>query len=126
MADPRLYMNTVNGWEKMGTAVNANDTAVSHLGFKVPELRGKGELLRGLYAEHAALAAARQTITQEMQEVIEEGDQIFRMLREALRDFYGKRNPKLVEFGIDPLPTRPRATGTTIPLPEAPAPDPAK
>ena len=39
MADPRLYMNTVNGWEKMGTAVNANDPEVAHLVFKVPELR---------------------------------------------------------------------------------------
>ena len=79
-----------------------------------------------LYAEHAALAATRQTITQDMQRLIEEGDQTFRMLREALKDHYGKRNPKLVEFGIDPLPTQPRATGSTIPPPEAPAPDPAK
>jgi len=117
MADPRLYMNTVNGWEKMGTAVTTNE-AVSHLGFKVPELRGKGEQLRSLYAQHAARAAARQAITQEMQELIEEGDQIFRSLREALRDFYGKRNPKLVEFGIDPLPALPKATGTALPLPE--------
>ena len=118
MADPRLYMNKVNGWEQMGTAVTGNGTEVPHLVFKVPELQGKGELMRGLYAEHAARAAARQAITQEMQQVIEEGDQIFRSLREALRDFYGKRNPKLVEFGIDPLPPLPRTAGTALPLPE--------
>ena len=118
MADPRLYMNTVNGWEKMGTAVNANDPEVAHLVFKVPELQGKGEVLRSLYAQHAALAAARQTITQDMQALIEEGNQIFRSLREALRDYYGKRNPKLVEFGIDPLPALRKAEGTSIPLPE--------
>lgn len=118
MADPRLYMNKVNGWEKMGTALTANDPEVAHLVFKVPELQGRAGVLRSLYAEHAALAAARQTITQEMQAVIEEGDQIFRSLREALRDYYGKRNPKLVEFGIDPLPALPGKGATSLPLPE--------
>jgi hypothetical protein len=38
-----------------------------------------------------------------MQRLIDEGDQIFRMLREALKDHYGKRNEKLVEFGVEPL-----------------------
>ena len=34
MSDVRLYMNKVNGWEKMDTAMTANDAEVSHLGFK--------------------------------------------------------------------------------------------
>jgi hypothetical protein len=40
-----------------------------------------------------------------MQQLIDEGDQIFRMLKEALKDHYGKRNEKLVEFGVEPLRT---------------------
>jgi hypothetical protein len=125
MADPRLYMNKVNGWEKMDTAISANGSQLDPLGVKLPELRQKGQLLRSLYVQHAALAAARQTITEEMRQVIEEGQQIFRLLREGLRQHYGKRNLKLIEFGVDPLPGRPR-TDTTPPPPEAPAPDPAK
>ncbi len=125
MADPRLYMNKVNGWEKMDTAITANGSPLEPLAFKLPVLRQKGQQLRSLYAEHAALAASRQAITEEMQQVIEEGEQVFRMLREGLRQHYGKRNLKLVEFGIEPLPGRPR-TDTTPPPPEAPAPDPAK
>ena len=105
MSNVRLYMNKVNGWEKMDTAMIANDPEVAHLAFRLPALRGKSQQMRVLYAEHAALAAARQTITQQMQALIEEGDQIFRMLREGLKDHFGKRNEKLVEFGVDPLRT---------------------
>lgn len=133
MSEARLYMNKVNGWEKMDTAITANDPAVAHLGFRLPALRGKSQRMRTLYAEHAALAASRQAITQEMQKLIEEGDQIFRMLREGLKDHYGKRNEKLVEFGVEPLRTsdekrrRTRKKKVETPeVPPAPTPDPAQ
>jgi len=105
MSEARLYMNKVTGWEKMDTAITGNDPEVAHLVFRLPALRDKSQRMRGLYAEHAALAASRQAITQEMERLIEEGDQIFRMLREGLKDHYGKRNEKLVEFGVEPLRT---------------------
>lgn len=105
MSDVRLYMNKVNGWAKMDAAMTANDTEVAHLGFRLPDLRDRSQRMRSLYARHAALAAERQAITREMQNLIDEGDQIFRMLREAVKDHYGKRNEKLVEFGVEPLRT---------------------
>lgn len=105
MSDVRLYMNKVNGWEKMDTAMTANDAELAHLGFKLPALRDKAKQMRALYAEHAALAASRQAITQQMQKLIDDGDQIFRMLRESVKDHYGKRNEKLVEFGVEPVRT---------------------
>lgn len=117
MADPRLYMNKVNGWDKMDVAITANGSQLDPLAVKLPELREKGDRLRDLYAEHAALAAARQSITEEMRQVLDEGEQIFRLLREGVRQHYGKRNQKLVEFGVEPLPGRP-ATNTTPPPPE--------
>ena len=105
MSEARLYMNKVTGWEKMDTAIVGNDPEVAHLVFRLPALRDKSQRMRDLYAEHAALAASRQAITQEMQKLLEDGDQIFRMLREGLKDHYGKRNEKLVEFGVEPLRT---------------------
>lgn len=136
MSNVRLYMNKVNGWEKMDTAMTANDPQVGHLGFKLPTLRNNSQQMRTLYAQHAALAAARQTITQDMQRLIEEGDQIFRMLREALKDHYGKRNEKLVEFGVEPLRTpsvkrrrqskKAKAAAEALAASSAPAPDSVK
>jgi uncharacterized coiled-coil DUF342 family protein len=105
MSEARLYMNKVNGWEKIDGAITANEPELEHLEFRLPALRDKAQRMRSLYAEHAALAASRQAITQEMQKLIEEGEQIFRMLREGLKDHFGKRNEKLVEFGVEPVPT---------------------
>jgi hypothetical protein len=134
MADVRLYMNKVNRWENLDTAVTANQ--VPNLEGSLPKLRDKSKRMRELYAQHSALAAARQVITQEMQQVIEEGDQVVRVVREGVKDHYGKRNEKLVEFGVPPL----RATAEkkrrnskkkkdailAKPAPTAPAPDSAK
>lgn len=101
MADVRLYMNKVNRWENLDTAVTTNQ--VPNLEGSLPKLRDKSKKLRELYAQHSAHAAARQVITQEMQQLIEEGDQVVRVVREAVKDHYGKRSEKLVEFGLPTL-----------------------
>ncbi len=71
-----------------------------------------------------------------MQQLIDEGDQIFRMLKEALKDHYGKRNEKLVEFGVEPLRTssvkrrrqskKAKAAAEALAVSPAPAPDSVK
>lgn len=134
MSDVRLYMNKVNGWDKMDTAMISNDKEVGHLGFKLPDLREKSQRMRGLYAQHAALAATRQAITQEMQKLIDDGDQIFRLVREGLKEHYGKRSEKLVEFGVEPLRTpvekrrrrSKKSASAEIPVSTVPAPDSVK
>jgi len=97
----RLYMNKVNRWDHLDTAVTTNQ--VPNLEGSLPKLRDKSKKMRELYARHSALAADRQVITQEMQQLIEEGDQVVRVVREAVKDHYGKRSEKLAEFGIPTL-----------------------
>ena len=41
MSNVRLYMNKVNKWEKIDTAMTTNDLEVGHLAFKLPVLRVK-------------------------------------------------------------------------------------
>ena len=101
MSDVRLYMNKVTWWETLDTAVTTNQ--VPNLEGSLPKLRDKSKRMRELYSQHSALAAARQVITQEMQQLIEEGDQVVRVVREAVKDHYGKRSEKLAEFGIPTL-----------------------
>src|SRR5262245_51523800 len=101
MADVRLYMNKVTWWENLDTAVTTNQ--VPNLEGSLPKLRDKSKRMRELYAQHSALAAERQVITQEMKTLIEEGDQTVRVVREAVKDHYGTRSEKLVEFGVLPL-----------------------
>ena len=72
-------MNKVNWWEHLDTAVTTNQ--VPSLEGSLPKLRDRSKRMGELYAQHSAFAAARQVITQEMLQLIEEGDQILRRVR---------------------------------------------
>ena len=70
-----------------------------------------------------------------MQQLIDEGDQVVRVVREAVKDHYGKRNEKLVEFGIPPLRAiadkrrrnqQKKEAEATLTEPPAPTPDSVK
>ena len=103
MAEERLYMNAVNGWDQMATAVTANNDQVAHLEVGVPKLRERSQRARSLYSQYAAMRAAKQEIWKELQKVLEEGEAEMRYLREGVRAHYGKRSEKLVEFGVPPF-----------------------
>ena len=129
MAEERLYMNAVNGWAQMATAVTANNDQVAHLEVGVPKLQERSQRARSLYAQYAAMRAAKQEIWKELQQVLEEGDAVMRYLKEGVRAHYGKRSEKLVEFGVQPFRgvKRKSAKDSTVPdVPPAPAPDSAK
>src|SRR5688572_1469514 len=62
MAEERLYMNAVNGWDQMATAVTANNQQVGHLEVSLPKLRERSQRARSLYAQYAAMRAAKQEV----------------------------------------------------------------
>jgi outer membrane murein-binding lipoprotein Lpp len=129
MSEERLYMNAVTGWDQMATAVTANNQQVAHLEVSVPKLRERSQRARSLYAQYAAMRAAKQEVWKELQQVLEEGDAEMRYLREGVKAHYGKRSEKLVEFGVPPFRgiKRKSAKDSTAPdIPPASAPDSAK
>ncbi len=129
MAEERLYMNAVNGWDQMATAVAANNDQVAHLEVSLPKLRERSQRARSLYAQYAAMRAAKQEVWKELQQVLEEGEAEMRYLKEGVKAHYGKRSEKLVEFGVQPFRgiKRRSAKDSTAPdLPPASAPDSAK
>lgn len=131
MADSRLYMNTVNGWDKMDTAVTANATQVPNLEINLEGLRQKSKRARELYAQHAAMTAAKQEVWKDLQEVLREGDAVMKFLKEGVKAHYGKDSDKLIEFGVQPFRGLTRKPVVKPPAPETPAPpaltsDPAK
>ena len=129
MAEERLYMNAVTGWDQMATAVTANNDQVAHLEVSLPQLRERSQRARSLYAQYAAMKAAKQEVWKELQQVLEEGDASMRYLKEGVRAHYGKRSEKLVEFGVQPFRgiKRKSAKNSTAPaVSPAPVPDSAK
>ena len=122
MAHEWLYMNTVNGWDKMDTAVTANPDKVPELQGNVTALREKSQRARNLFAKQAALAAAKQEVTKELQQVIQEGNAHAKFIREGLKAYLGKDNEKLIEFGVQPFRGITRKPAEKRPAPQASAP----
>ena len=123
MANEWLYMNTVNGWDKVEVAVTASGEP--QLEVSLPVLRTKSQRVRLLYAQQASLTAAKQEITRELNQEIMDGNALVDFIRTGARAIYGKDSEKLVEFGIKPFRGKSRKKKSpTPPLPEAPAPAP--
>ncbi|MEA2559240.1 MAG: hypothetical protein QOH06_744 [Acidobacteriota bacterium] len=73
--------------------------------------------------QQAALTAAKQESSKQLQDALNEAMRVATVLRFAIRELYGKDAEKLVEFGVKPFRGRPRKKKEPeTPLPEAPAP----
>jgi len=73
-----------------------------------------------IFIEQAAFRASKQLTSQRLQVLFDQGDKLTTVLKVLARQRYGNGNDKLVEFGIQPLRTRPKATVVT---PTTPAPE---
>ena len=122
MAQEWQYMNTVNGWDKLDVAVTANAERLAELEVNLGGLRTRSQRARQLFAQQAALTAAKQEVTQELQQVIYEGNALARFLREGLRAYLGKSSEKLIEFGVLPFRGLNRKPAPPPPAPETSAP----
>ncbi len=80
-----------------------------------------------ILVEQAALRASKQLTSQRLQALFDQGDKLATVLRVIVKQHYGNGNDKRVEFGIQPLRTRPKATVVppTIPAPQPETPVPA-
>ena len=125
MANEWLYMNTVNGWERVDAAVTARAEEAPELEVNLPALRYKSQRVRFLFARQSSLMAAKQEVTRELNQLILEGNALVDFIKTGARAHYGKDSEVLVEFGIQPFRGKSRkAKQPAPPLPEAPAPAP--
>ncbi|HWM95045.1 MAG TPA: hypothetical protein VN493_30095 [Thermoanaerobaculia bacterium] len=126
-----LYMNKVNGWDMVDAAVTADAPEVPQLEINLPKLRERSQRVRALYTQQAALTAAKQEVTRELNQLILEGDALVDFIKTGARAHYGKDSEKLVAYGIKPFRSRSRKSTPKLPAPEtaapaSPAPDSVK
>ena len=122
MAQEWQYMNTVNGWDKLDVAVSVNEERLPELVVNLGGLRTRSQRARQLFAQQAALTAAKQEVTKELQQEIQAGNALARFIREGLRAYLGKDSEKLIEFGVLPFRGRTRKSPPPPPAPETSAP----
>lgn len=125
MAREPKYGVTFNGWERLMARLEANAAELAHL--EVPRLKLLAMLteVRAVAAQQAALSAARQEATRRLQTLIADGRKLATFLRTGVREHYGSRAEKLVEFDLQPFRGRPRPVAEAPQAPEPPAPAPA-
>lgn len=114
------YPDVVTEMEGVNAALEANAADFPHLeAFRLQLVKLLGEA-RTLSTQQSALAASKQETTKRLQIVLDEGFKLTTFLRTGVKQRYGSRSEKLVEFGIQPFRGRSR-TVTKVPPPKDPA-----
>lgn len=125
MARDPQYGVTINGWERLATSMETNAQDIPHLEAQRQELADTLVQVREVSTRQAALTAAKQEATKELQTLLAEGRKLATFLRAGIRQRYGNRSEKLVEFNLQPFRSRSRPAAEPPKAPEPPAPAPA-
>ncbi|HEX5035414.1 MAG TPA: hypothetical protein VFW62_13120 [bacterium] len=114
--------------ELRNKALAANAAELPFLEPKRLRLNEALEEVRSLMAEQANLQARKQEVSKRLAELMEEGNKLVAFLDAGVRQHYGTRAEKLVEFGLQPFRGRPRLgpDGKRVKRPKASEAPPAK
>lgn len=123
MAREPRYGATLNGWERLLASMEANPEDFKTLEDYRAKLKSMLDTARQTSAQQAAMDAAKQEATKSLQALLTEGRKLATFLRGGVKQRYGDRSEKLVEFGLAPL--RPKTKAKADPKPPAtPPPSP--
>jgi hypothetical protein len=111
------YGATLNGWERLLTSMEANTEDFKTLETYRAKLKSMLDSAREVSAHQAAMDATKQEATKNLRALLVEGRKLATFLRSGVKQRYGDRSEKLVEFGL--APARPRAKATAEQKPPA-------
>jgi len=106
MSKPKRYSDFVTEWEHLLSTVAANAAEVPHLEVPRAKLLGMLEQVRSLAVQQDLHAANRLAVSQQLKVALGDGRKLATFLRTGLKEHYGNRSEKLVEFGIPPFRRR--------------------
>jgi hypothetical protein len=115
MAREPKYGVTLNGWDRLLASLEANAADFPQLDSYRAQLETMLATARDASAHQAAMLAAKQEETRRLQGVLIDGRKLATFLRNGVRQRYGNRAEKLVEFDLAPLRTKSRAPEPTKP-----------
>jgi hypothetical protein len=122
MARELKYGVTLNGWERLLASLEANAPDFPQLESYRTQLKAMLEVVRETSAQQAAMAATKQEATKRLQGTLATGRKLANFLRNGVRQHYGNRAEKLVEFDLKPLRPRVRTTTEVTKPPATPPP----
>ena len=108
MGQEKTYSGMIGDWQKLIATLEANAADLPHAEFPKAQLAGMLARAQGISLEQAALAATKQEKSKQLKEVMIEGQRVANALRVLIRQRYGIRSEKLVEFSLQPFRGRKR------------------
>jgi hypothetical protein len=118
MSNETTYAGKLGDLQRLLEPIAANATDLAHLEVSRAKLANLLSQAVTINKQQAAHRAAKQEQSVQLKTLIVEGQRLANMLRAALKEHYGIRSEKLVEFGIQPF--RGRNRKPTPPSPEGP------
>src|SRR4051794_11497681 len=106
MAREPKYGVTLNGWDRLLAALEANAPEFPQLDAYREELKAKIAAAQEASSQQAALAASKQDVTKRLQGILADGRKLATLLRGGVRHRFGNRAEKLVEFDLQPFRSR--------------------
>ncbi|HVR97910.1 MAG TPA: hypothetical protein VMW27_14930 [Thermoanaerobaculia bacterium] len=95
-------------WEQITARLEAHAEDLPHLEKQRGMLQGLLAEFRSLTNQQDQFKSQKQQVSKRLQEVVEEGQKLSTFLRAGIRQHYGNRSEKLVEFGVQPFRGRQR------------------
>ncbi|MFL6259549.1 MAG: hypothetical protein ACJ76Y_07555 [Thermoanaerobaculia bacterium] len=120
MAREPKYGTTLNGWQRLLTSIEANPQDFQQLEAYRAQLQTMLDAARQAAKEQTAMAAAKQDATQRLNDLLVEGRKLVTFLRGGVKQRYGDKSEKLVEFDLAPVRQRVRSS-TDAAKPPAPS-----
>jgi hypothetical protein len=113
-------------WRNVATATAANAAELPPTEVQRAALDGVLVEVDKILAEQAAFRASKQVASKRLRTLVNQGTKLSTVLKAIAKQHYGNGNDKLVEFGIQPLRSRPKPTVVppAAPPPEAGTPAP--
>src|SRR6478609_8844614 len=108
MAREPKYGVTLNGWDRLLAALEANAAEFPQFDSYREALKAKIAAAQEASSQQTALAASKQETTKRLQGALVEGRKLANFLRNGVRQHFGNRAEKLTEFDLKPLRSRAR------------------
>jgi len=111
----RSFGSVATHWGQLSTGLTANAADLPHLETHRVQLEGIVTQASNLLSEQKALAAMKQDVSRRVEALLEEGTRLASFLRHGVRQHYGTRSEKLVEFDLLPFRGKPAPAKPEVP-----------
>lgn len=118
------YADHLKEWEDFSTSLLPSATEAPQIEIQRAALQKMLEQAKDLTTQQATFQAQKQEVSSQLGTLMKEGRRLASVLRATVKQHYGVRNEKLIQFGIQPFRGR-KAKAAPTDESQQPTPTPA-